>query len=270
MSKRDFLFKKWLVLTIFATIIGSVQYCYAWSMTGHRIVAEIAQRNLSKKAKKELFKLMGPQTLAEWSNWPDFIKSDSTWKHADPWHYINVPPTDNISVFSTYVNNFTGVNLYAKIEEMKGKVGNKALSAQERITALSFLVHLLGDLHQPLHVGRAEDLGGNRITVYWFNQKTNLHALWDESLIEYQKYSYTEYATILNNNSSKTAKKTIQQGQLMDWLFESNQLATQIYNGVTPEDKLGYRYNFLMVDILNRQLTNGGLRLAKVLNEILG
>ena len=125
----------------------------------------------------------------------------------------------------------------------------------------------MGDAHQPMHVGREDDLGGNRISVLWFNDKSNLHSVWDGKLIDYMKYSYTEYANLLNT-ISKEKKKTLQAGTLEDWLYESHCLANEIYSSVNNEDRLSYDYAYKYTDVVELQLQRGGLRLAVILDQI--
>jgi hypothetical protein len=246
------------------------QYLFAWGLTGHRVTAEIAQRHLSAAAIKELAKLIGNEPLAYWANWPDFIKSDTThtWDATSKWHYVDVPGNITRDVFLHDLKKLPGQNLYTQIQAMLTQLKNKSLPKQQRITALKFLVHLIGDAHQPLHVGRDEDQGGNKITVYWFDKKTNLHALWDSGLIDFQQYSYTEYATVLDNASQQQVKAW-QKASLEDWLYESHVLSDKIYALSAPESKLSYRYNYLFQQDLDKQLLKAGLRLAALLNEAL-
>ncbi len=129
---------------------------------------------------------------------------------------------------------------------------------------------MIGDMHMPLHVGRDEDMGGNKIQVSWFDRPTNLHRVWDEHLIDFQQYSYTEYANNLHRVTSAARAQEIRKGSIADWMWESHVLSDKIYDRTNPGDKLSYRYNFLFVDDLNGQLLKGGVRLAKVLNEIFG
>jgi hypothetical protein len=243
-------------------------YAFCWGLLGHRVVAEIAQQHLSKKAKKELKKIIGRETLAWWSNWPDFIKSDSTWNHASPWHYVDLPGHMKKEDFITDLKKKTGKNLYTQIQAMQAQLKDKSLPVEQRRIALSFLIHLVGDLHQPLHVGRDEDDGGNKIVVYWFGDKTNLHSVWDTYFIQSQEYSYTEYANLLNIATPEQVKAW-QASTLEDWLYESHALSDVIYDGTPGEAKLSYKYKFQFQDMLNQQLLKGGVRLAKLLNEAL-
>jgi hypothetical protein len=244
------------------------QYVFSWGLTGHRIVAEIAQQHLSKKTKKELYKLTGNEPLAWWANWPDFIKSDSTWNYASAWHYVDLPGHIGKDSFVAVLKKLPGKNLYTQIQDMMAQLKNKTLPLQQRQTALYFLVHLAGDLHQPLHVGRDEDQGGNKIVVYWFDKKTNLHSLWDTGLIEFQQYSYTEYAKLLDI-ADREEVKAWQSTSLEDWFYESHLQADSIYDATPNESKLSYKYNYKFQHTLDLQLLKGGLRLAALLNEAL-
>jgi hypothetical protein len=240
--------------------------CYCWGLTGHRVVGEIATHHLSKKAKKEIKKIIGKESLAWWANWPDFIKSDSNWNHASKWHYVDLPGHMARAEFIAGLKALPGETLYTQIPAMMAQLKDKSLPVEKRRAALAFLVHLVGDLHQPLHVGRHEDQGGNKITVYWFGEKTNLHAVWDSEFINSQQYSYTEYANLLDIASDEQVKAW-QSSSLDDWFYESHVMSDSIYDASPNESKLSYRYNYDFQRVLNMQLLKGGVRLAALLNK---
>jgi hypothetical protein len=254
-----------LILLLFAPL-----FAFSWGVTGHRVVAELAQRHLSKKAKKELKKLIGRENLAMWANWPDFIKSDTThtWDMASKWHYVNVPGNLGKEEFMSRLQNLTGENLYTQIKAMMAQVKDRSLPDDKRQIALRFLIHFVGDLHQPLHVGREEDQGGNKISVSWFDKQTNLHSVWDNSLVEFQQYSYSEYASVLDI-ASEDVVLSWQQSSLEDWFYDSYTLANKVYATVPSDGKLGYKYNYIFQKELDVQLLKGGVRLAKLINEAL-
>ena len=251
---------------LLASALLIAQYAFSWGVTGHRIIGEIAQEHLTKKAKKELRKLIGKETLAWWSNWPDFIKSDSTWNHASPWHYVDLPGHMEKEKFIEELKKLPGKNLYTQIPAMLAELKDRSLPVEKRRVALYFLIHLIGDLHQPLHVGRDEDAGGNKIVVYWFDKKTNLHTLWDSMLIEFQQYSYTEYAKLLNI-ADENRVKAWQSGLLEEWFYESHVMSDSIYDATPDESKLSYKYNYQFQKIIEEQLLKGGVRLAALLNQ---
>ncbi len=239
-----------------------------WSQIGHRVVGEVAESYLSCRAKRNIRKILGNESIAISSNWADFIKSDSTMNYLDPWHYINVKSGLNYTDFSNYLQQDTIVDAFTKLNFLIKELKNKQTPLDKKQMYLRLVIHIVGDIHQPMHVGRKEDLGGNRINVLWFNEPTNLHALWDEKLITYQKLSYTEYTASINFTDKKLRKQW-QQQPMSEWLFESYQIADKLYAGITqPNQKLSYRYNYDHIDTLNLQLLKGGVRLAGILNEI--
>lgn len=241
---------------------------FAWGLTGHRVVAQIAEQHINNKTRKEISKIIGPQKLAYWANWPDFIKSDDSWKHADSYHYVNIPGNLTRAQFDVALEATSEDNMYKKglflINELKN---NKSLTTEQKQHDLYFLIHILGDAHQPLHVGRPEDLGGNRIKVEWFKDKVNIHTVWDSKLVDYENYSYTEYSNLLDIKTKKDVKE-LEKGSYADWIYESYSIANNIYGTVKMDDKLGYRYHFDNKYIVEDQLLKGGLHLAKVLNDI--
>lgn len=243
---------------------------WAWGTTGHRIVTEIAERNLTTKAKKNLKKIIGDQKLAYFANWGDFVKSNPDYKDKDSWHYLNLEGGLNKEQCYDAIENSTDRNLYKRayllIEDLKN---NKELTNEQQREALYYLIHMLGDAHQPMHVGRPGDLGGNKITVEYFGQRTNIHSVWDSKLVDDEQYSYTEYTDVLNN-LNKDQVKQVQAGNLNDWLYDSYIKASDIYNDVENNRTLRYEYQYKNKYILEEQLQKGGLRLAKILNEIYG
>lgn len=258
------LFLKTILLVCVTTF---TQQTFAWGTTGHRVVAEIAERNLSKKAKKQIKKIIGNQKLAYWANWPDFIKSDKNFAFADSWHYVNIPGNLPYNQFLSELNNSSDENMYKRALILIDALKNKNLPLEKQQQYLYFLIHILGDAHQPMHVGRSEDLGGNKITVEWFGSKTNIHTVWDSKLVDYEKYSYTEYAEVLNILSKKEIKK-VQEGTLENWIFDSYSLSNNIYSEVNENRNLRYEYHYLNKKNVEQQLLKGGLRLSKVLNDI--
>ncbi|MET0635403.1 MAG: S1/P1 nuclease [Chitinophagaceae bacterium] len=253
-------------LTLIIAFLIVTQSVFSWGLTGHRVVAKIAQEHLSKKARKEVEKLIGHQSLAWWANWADFIKSDSTNKSKDPWHYVDLPGHMQKDSFLTALRALPGKNLYTQIMEMKRELADKSLPVEQRRIALYWMIHLVGDLSQPLHVGRTADEGGNKIVVYWFGQKTNLHSLWDTRFIESQVFSFTEYASELDVISDGERQQLVA-GSLDDWFYDSHEVSDRIYDATPDESKLGYQYNYEFKGVLDQQLLKGGLRLAKILNE---
>ncbi|MEV4882434.1 S1/P1 Nuclease [Chitinophaga ginsengisegetis] len=242
---------------------------FAWGPNGHRITAEIAWLHLTPQARKAITNILGRESLAMIANWPDFIKSDTThqYDHTSKWHYLDFPGNIDRAKFDELLNAANDENLYTQTQAMIKELKNRNLPKDKQRFALTFLVHMMGDMHQPLHVGRDEDMGGNKIAVMWFDKPSNLHKVWDEQLIDFQQLSYTEYTKALDIASAAEIK-TIQQGSIADWMFDSHQLSDKVYAYTQPDAKLSYRYNYVFVKDLNQQLLKGGLRLAAILNNI--
>ena len=255
-----------IILLLAVTFSGNL---FAWGMTGHRVIAQIAEQNLTKKAKKQVNKALEGYPMAYWSNWADNIKSDETdkWSHTHVWHYVNIPGDLPKQQFIEEVKNVKQDNVYSEISKLSETIKSKISTIEEKRFALYFLIHLVGDLHQPMHVGREADLGGNKINVSWFNTPTNIHSVWDSRLIDYEKYSYTEYARILNVLTKKE-KKNLQKGKLEDWLFETYEIANEIYATTEKDDKLSFKYPYKYKSTVELQMQRAGLRLAALLNGI--
>ena len=234
-----------------------------WGATGHRTIGAIAQEHLNKSAQKKINELLKGESLALVSTFGDDIKSDKRFKHLDPWHYINMPFDVK---YEDSEKNPEG-DIYQAINTCIAIVKNKNSSDDDKIFHLKMLVHLLGDLHQPMHVGRVEDKGGNTIQLQWFRSGTNLHRVWDSNLIEHFDMAYTELAKnrkVVTKNQIKEWEK----GTIADWLHETHQLTPKVYASVTVGQNLGFEYAYEHMDLVRLQLHKAGIRLAKVLNEI--
>ncbi|BDD05987.1 endonuclease [Aureibacter tunicatorum] len=234
---------------------------YSWGTTGHRVVGEIAQNHLSKKAEKSIKKILGDETLAEISNWMDFVKSDDSYDHTHCWHYVNLP--DGVT-YENSEKNPCG-DIIKAIDDHVELLKSPSSTKEEKVFALKVLTHLVGDLHQPLHAGRKDDLGGNKVKVKWMYKSSNLHRVWDSGLIDLQGYSYTEYSNILNRIGKEDVVK-LQNSTPLDWLNEGVALRDQIYD--FEGEKLGYEYNYKNIGTVEERLLSGGVRLAGLLNSI--
>ncbi len=241
----------------------------AWGMLGHRVVGEIAERNLNCKAKRQIKKILGNESLAMASNWADFVKSEPSYKYLDTWHYINFKDGMSYDQFTAALKQDTATNVHTKLNMLVTELKKKDLPQEKKQMYLRLVIHMVGDIHQPLHTGRPEDLGGNRVKLYWFGESTNLHRLWDSDLIESQDLSYTEYSTALNFTTKAQRKEWMKQ-PISQWLYDSYLISNKLYSELQPEQKLSYRYTYDHIVTLNNQLLKGGIHLAGLLNEIFG
>ena len=234
-----------------------------WGKTGHRVTGQIAEAYLTGKTKRALNDLLDGHSLAYVSTFGDDIKADRAYSKYGAWHYVNYPL--GMSYKDSEKSEYG--DIIVAIEECINKVKDKNNAREDRVFHLKMLVHLVGDLHQPMHASRSEDKGGNDIQVQWFGEGSNLHRVWDKNLIESYGMTYTELATELTDVDRKKRKK-IQEGTIYDWVDESHEICAELYESVEIGDKLGYRYSYDYNDLLFQQLQKGGLRLAKVLNDV--
>jgi hypothetical protein len=241
----------------------------AWGMLGHRVVGQIAETNLNPKTKIALKGIMGNETLAMSSNWADFVKSDKSYDYLYNWHFVNFAGGLNSVDINRLLKADTAVNAYTKINFLVNELKKKNLPKAQKIIYIRLLVHIVGDIHQPMHTGRAEDKGGNDVKLTWFGKSSNLHSIWDTELVESQQLSYTEYTQAINFCSAKQ-KADWQNAPINAWITETYGMAQTIYGGVALGDKLSYRYIYDNLNTVNNQLLKGGVRLAGVLNQIFG
>lgn len=249
-------------LLSFATIFSSNDED-VWGATGHRATGKIAENHLTKRAKRKIDKLLQGESLAFVSTWADQIKSDKRYRKYFPWHYVNMNFDET---YETSKKNPKG-DLVTAINHCVKVLKDKESTIEDKRFFLKLLVHFVGDLHQPMHIGRKEDKGGNTIQLQWFNRGTNLHRVWDENMIEEWGMSYNELAANARD-LSKAQIKAIEAGTVIDWVNEVHQITKKVYGSVKVGENLRYRYNYDYFPVLREQLQKGGIRLAKILNEI--
>lgn len=256
--------KKFVLILITLFFINISQAGNDWGKTGHRSTGEIAQKHLSPKAQQAIEELLEGQSLAFVANYADDIKSDPDFRKYDPWHYVNIDPDEEEY---QHEEAYEGGDLVQAIEKNIEVLKDENASKEEKQFHLKMLVHFMGDLHQPFHVGRSADKGGNDLQVRWYNEATNIHRVWDSQMIDSYQMSYTELADTRKKLSFAEIKE-IENGELLDWVYESRGMAEELYNSVEVGDKLGYEYMYKWFPTVLEQLQKGGIRLAKVLNEI--
>jgi hypothetical protein len=242
----------------------------AWGTNGHRISGQIADSYLNAKARAAIKAILGNESIAMTSNWADFIKSDPQYKYLSSWHYIDFDKEYSYPEMQAFLKQDTATDAYTKMNFLIGELKKKNLPKSSKLLALRMLIHIVEDVHQPMHTAHTDDKGGNDIKLTWFNTPTNLHSIWDSQLIDFQQLSYTEYVSWINH-PTVAQRAEWQKAPISQWLFESSQIAAKIYAGVKDGDKInGYKYNFDNIETLNNQLVKGGVRLAGLLNQIFG
>ncbi len=223
---------------------------YAWGALGHQIVANVAEATLTSQAKAEVAKLIPNQKLADISNWPDQVRSTPAYKYTAPWHFADIPDGESYETISHDPKGDVVQALEKQIEVLK----NTQTTVQERIEALKFVVHFMGDIHQPLHVGRPDDKGGNLVKVTYKGKTINLHALWDSGFVE-------ELVMDLDSNVAPAKEFT-----LLEVLNEDMALRNEIYN--FSNNVIDETYAQKAREIVRSRLQLGGERLGTLLNSL--
>jgi hypothetical protein len=241
----------------------------AWGLLGHRVVGEIAESYLNRRASREVRNILGNETMAMAANWGDFIKSESSYDYVNNWHFINLPAGKSQDDLQSYLLQDTVTDVYTRVKFLTAELKNKSLPADKKVMYLKLLIHFVGDIHQPMHTAHFEDLGGGKVQISWFGQPSNLHRVWDSDLVGYQSLSYTEYAKAINF-IDKPKLFELQNESLDKWIKDSYLISENIYAHVKPGDKLSYRYVYDYLAIADQQLLKGGVHLAALLNDIFG
>lgn len=239
-------------------LLFPIYSAFAWGPLGHRIVAQIAHTQLDEDTLNKIQAILGNEQLVDVANWPDEIRSDPNWKKANPWHYVSIEDG------KTYANTkkVPEGDILNQIDIFTKELKNPKANLENKKVALKFLVHLIGDLHMPLHVGRKKDQGGNLIKLKWFDKKTNLHEIWDVLLIEMEKLSFTEYAQMLVRLNHVSENESKQLNPIV-WAQESQDYRQSVYDFPKNQKKYWeYNYRFKVKSILNQRLYLGGKRLA--------
>lgn len=258
-------FKLFVLIPFFLLTANSHEDDFFWGQNGHRVTGKIAEEYLTKKAKKAINIILEGKSLAFVSTYADEIKSNNKYRKYNTWHYINMGLEENYenSEKNPEGDLVSGINKC--IEVLKDEKSTK----EDKNFHLKMLIHLIGDLHQPMHIGKKEDKGGNDFQVQWFGQGTNLHSVWDTKMIENYNMSYIELAENADQ-LSKSQVNVIQQGTVIDWVNEVHIQTNKVYNSAKVGEKLSYRYSYLYLETARTQMQRGGIRLAKLLNEIFG
>jgi hypothetical protein len=247
----------YFILVFFLSILIPVK-SFAWGNKGHAIVSEVAFNYLDANTKKIVLQYLDGMTIEEASNWMDNIRDDHSYDYMKPYHYVNFEKGEE--VFNKSGNNIISI-LTSTIEELKNY---KNLPKEEVKIKLCILFHLIGDLHQPLHVGYGEDKGGNMFQINFNNRGTNLHSFYDSGIIQYKGLTFQE--CLSSNKLSKEEIENIKKGNILNWATESRIYLDTIYN--TDGHKVNEEYVNTNYIIIKNQLFKAGIRLSNTLNQI--
>jgi len=264
-------------------VCAATTQCWAWGRQGHGLTALVAEQYLTPEAKAQIAVLLhadskGGETLADIAPWADSYRVDHP--ETEKWHFVDIPkaaaafdrnrdcPLSESDPKSPWCDCVTDRILY-----FEGRLGDTSLSLEQRAIALKFLVHFIGDIHQPFHA-LGDDRGGNNITVYFLGSSTcgdyhcNLHGVWDDSIIEEQGLNEKKYTDKLLQEIKDNNWERLSGGEPTTWANISHHYAVE---ALVPNGALiTHEYVAEESKIVDAQLALAGLRMARVLNRILG
>jgi len=252
-----------------------------WGMDGHKIIASIAYNRLTETAQKSVATFIPGNALPDIASLPDDFNHTPNGKWSASFHYCNLPRDATEFLMSDCpaycvvksIKNYTAI-LYSESKVLNSRCD---LSHGVEPCALSFLVHYVADIHQPLHVSYTDDRGANSIEVNFFGQKTNLHSVWDEKIIRKWNnnwYSATKELNVMINDKPMLIKKYLNDMNPIHWADESYDYVTStVYNFTTSNSRtkeleIGQEYFERSLPIIQERLIAAGVRLANLLNII--
>jgi len=268
---------------LLALLVLLPTYAYAWGAKGHAVVAEIAERGLSPNVASQIRGLNFTAPLREIASLPDDWRADEVKKvrpgDTGALHYSNTP--NDIATFDRARDCKDDQCVVAAIEKYTAVLKDKSQARDKRREALIFIVHFMGDLHQPMHAAGGQvrdettgnmvpDRGGNLVKIRLLGVETNLHSAWDGLLVDWGPASVDDYADYLMTSEMRgRSVEELQRGTVVDWFNESHYAAVHdsyaIGNGT-----LGSEYAKKNIDVIYERLLRGGLRLRRVLEDALG
>lgn len=263
-------------LLIAALTVCTSLNMFGWGKKGHDVTAAIAEKHLTAEAKNMVDSLLDGKSIIYWANWLDNASYTPELRYTKTWHYKNVNKGVRYQEMSPNPAGDAVTAIKAQMETLT----DQTKSREDKALALKILVHIVGDMHQPMHMGRATDLGGNRIKLKFFDRDTNLHSIWDDSLPEAaHKWSYSEWVDQLDrlDNDSMFAivfpeeypNKGIYTPGLVDvWAIETVAIADKVYDRMPEKSKVAYDEIAWAAPVIEQQVMAGGLRLAFLLNSI--
>lgn len=255
--------KKLIALSGFLMMAQSL---LAWGQKGHDVTAYIAECHLTPEAAERVDKVLGGHSPVYYANWMDIASHKPEYAYSRTWHYLNI---DEGETYESMPKNPDG-DILSAVDTLVARLKKGGLEQEEETLAVKMLIHLMGDMHCPMHTGRRSDVGGNTVPVVFFQTPTDLHTAWDSKIVDAARcWSYSEWQYQIDRVSDDEIV-LMQAGDPLDWMEETHELCKCIY-AETPEGTvISYDYIERFTPLIETQFLRGGYRLARLLNEIYG
>jgi hypothetical protein len=239
----------------------------AWGPSGHRAVAQVAAQRLTPAAQKAVAALLRELSMSDVSTWADEVRN-TTHKESNTWHFTNIPVTSE--GFNRTRDCRQGNCVVGAIERLEVVLRNRMKPAVERQEALRFLIHFIGDIHQPLHAANAGDNGGGQRTIVPVGGAGNLHFAWDGGIMQDQNRSIAALVGAANRWLKTQTESSLAMGSPTDWANESFRIARDVvYPQVKGDNAIAGAERQDAIRIIEQRIARAGVRLAAVLNRAL-
>jgi len=240
----------------------------AWGPVAHRVIARVAARHLSPAARHEVAQLLGGASLADVAYWADEIREQRP--ETARWHYVDIPlRAADYRPARDCRQTSRGDCIIAALERERAALADRGVPEPRRAEALRFIVHLVGDLHQPLHCADDGDRGGNDVHVTLLGRPDNLHAVWDGGVLAASGTSERAWTERVAARVASGDLDRVAAGTVVDWALQTHRAAVEHAYAIPPSHRLGRRWIDGNVPVVERQLALAAARLARVLNDAL-
>ena len=250
---------------VFCLTMATVFSAMAWGPKGHDTVAYIAEKHLSKKTLQKVLEVLDGHSLVYVANWMDNASHTDEYAYTKTWHYVNVDPSEG-----SYANSVKAASgdAVTAINTLVDNLKSGELTPEQERVQLMMLIHIVGDIHCPMHAGHKSDRGGNGTQVKYFGKQKKLHSVWDSEIVESaHRWSYSEWQDQIDRATPKQ-QQAYMQGTPNDWIEETVILANEVYESASEVGNMSYDYVAEYAPIIEQQFLKGGLRLAKLIEDI--
>lgn len=239
-------------------------YAGAWGQKGHDVTAYIAEKHLTPATQAVVDSLLEGKSMVYWANWLDNASHTRDYAYTKTWHYKNVD--DGVRYEEAQAN--PAGDAVTAIKSRMEVLQDPHASFADKQLALKILIHVVGDLHQPMHMGHATDLGGNRVKVKFHNRDTNLHSAWDSSIIEAARnWSFSEWQMMIDREPAEYNNSLVA-GNIDSWAKQTMDYTKAVYNETPEGTNISFNEIARWTPVIEQQLLKGGLRLAHLLNTL--
>ncbi len=258
---------KYVLLVV---LVGLAATLTSWGTLGHRLVGLVAQSHLDADANTYVANLLGSQTLADVSTYADQQSSPPAYPDLANKHLLSLPDGLSRQAFNDMLMKQPGNNIYTSILFYKRMLLSETSSDAELAEAIKWLTHLVADAHQPMHIAQANDDYGRQVKLRFNGKRTNLHQLWDSTLLAAQPINDAAFVQTYSGHIPVPQRVFDQTDEeVLDWLWESYQISTRLYTESITQRQLDEHYYNTHIPTVRSRIVTAGMRLAAMLNECL-